>query len=103
VIILGLVIVGNVAGPLLPDSGGELAFGVVSAVIAGLAGAGLWRLRQWGFIATVVVAALNLLQDVPATVIASTAAIKVVAGLSALACALVIVLATRPEARRAYR
>lgn len=101
--LLALVIVANIAGPLLPSSEGEIGFGIVSALIAIVAAWGLSTLRRWGLIMTIVVAALNVLLDAPAVVAGSTAIIKVVAGLTALACAAVIVLVTRPAARAAYR
>ena len=98
-----LVIVSNVIGPLLPSSEGEVVFGIVSALIGLVALVGLWLLRKWGLIATIVVAALNLLLDVPAVVAASSAPIKLVAAVHALLCLAIIVLVSRPEARRAYR
>lgn len=100
---LVLLMIGNVAGPLLPSSEGAIAFGVVSALIAIVAAWGLWTMRRWGRVMTIVVAALNLLSDAPAVVAGSTALIKVVAGLTALVCVLIIVCLTRLEARRAYR
>ncbi|HUQ63781.1 MAG TPA: hypothetical protein VM121_08505 [Acidimicrobiales bacterium] len=98
-----LVIVTDLTGPLLPSSEGNIVFGMVATVITGAAAFGLWMLRRWGFIASVVVAALNFLQWAPAIAIGSTSVIKALAALSALACVLIMVLVTRPEARRAYR
>jgi len=100
---LGLIIITHIAGPLLPSSQGDIVFGIVAALIASVAAAGLWMLRRWGFIASVVVAALTLLSDTPAIAVGATGVIKALAGLSVLACALIIVLATRKEGRRAYR
>ncbi len=100
--LVGLIIVSNIAGPLLPSSEGDIAFGVVEAVIAAVAAWGLWRQRRWGRIMTIVVAALNLLSDAPAIMAGSTVAIKLAGGVAVLACLGVIVLLTRPEARRLY-
>jgi hypothetical protein len=101
-LVLFLLVVGNVIGPLLPSSEGEVVFGIVSALIGLMALVGLWLLRKWGFIATIVVAALNLLSDVPAGVAAASAPIKLLATVHALLCAAIIVLVSRPEARRAH-
>ena len=102
-VLFALVIIGNIVGPLLPSSDGEIVFGIVSALIGIVAASGLWRLRKWGCIASVVVAALNLLLDAPAIAVTSSTPAKVGAALSVLACFAIIVLVTRPEARRAYR
>lgn len=102
-LLFGLVIITDIAGPLLPSSEGDIVFGIVAALITSVAAAGLWMLRRWGFIASVVVTALSLLSNAPAIAAGATGVIKAWAGLSVLACALIIVLATRKEARRAYR
>ena len=101
--LLALVAAANIVGPLLPSSEGEIGFGIVSAVIALVAAVGLWSLRRWGFITTLVVASLNLLLAAPAVALGETALVKIAAGLTVLACALIIVLLTRSDARRAYR
>lgn len=100
---LAVVIVIDVAGPLLPSSEGDIAFGVIAAAVTVIAAAGLWRLRRWGYIMTIVVAALNVLLDAPAVFVGSTALVKVSAAVSTVAGLAIIWLVTRPEARRAYR
>ena len=102
-LILGLVIVLSVAGPLLPSSEGEIAFGMVAALIGLIAAAGLLARRKWGYILTIAFAGLTALLDAPAVLVASTAFLKATAALVVLACVLVIVLVTRQEAREAYR
>jgi hypothetical protein len=92
-----------IAGPLLPSSEGNIVFGTVACLVTAVAAAGLWSLRRWGFIATVVVSALTFLSDAPAIAVGSTGLIKVWAALSVVACGLIILLVTRPDARRAYR
>lgn len=98
--LVGLIIVSNIVGPLMPSSEGDIAFGVAEAVIAGVAAWGLWRHRRWGRVMTIVVAALNLLSDAPVIVAGSTIAIKVVGGLTVLVCLAVILLLSRPERSR---
>ena len=103
VLILGLVIVLSGAGPLLPSSEGDIAFGIVAALIGLIAAAGLFALRRWGYVMTIVVAALTVLLDVPAVFVASTPFLKATAAAIVVACVLIIVLVTRQEARDAYR
>ncbi len=62
---LAVVIVIDVAGPLLPSSAGDIAFGVIAAAVTVIAATGVWRLRRWGYIMTIVVAALDVLLDAP--------------------------------------
>jgi hypothetical protein len=102
-LLFAFVIVTDIAGPLLPSSEGDIVFGVVASLLTGAAATGLWTLRRWGFIASLVVATLTLLSDAPAIVIGPTGLIKVWSTFSVLACAAIIVLMTRQEARRAYR
>ncbi len=98
--LVALIIVSNIVGPLMPSSEGDIAFGVVEAVIAAVAAWGLWRQRRWGRVMTIVVAALNLLSDAPAIVAGSTVAIKAAGGVTVLVCLAVILLLTRPEGER---
>jgi hypothetical protein len=102
-----LLIVANLAGFALPTDGQSVpAFVVVSTIVLSVAGIpaaiGLWMLRRWGYILTLVVMALNLLTGLPGIPAGPTAAIKVFSALFAVVSAAIIVLATRPEARRAY-
>jgi hypothetical protein len=99
---LAVVALSNVVGPLLPSSDGEVGFGVVCAAIAFVAGLGLWRLRRWGRMMTIVVAALNLLLDAPAIVVGETALIKIAAAVAVVSCIAVIVLLTRSELRHVF-
>jgi hypothetical protein len=102
-LILSLVIVLSLAGPLLPSSEGEITFGIVSALIGLIAAAGLFALRRWGYVMTIVVAGLTVLLDAPAVFVASTPFLKVTAAAIVVACVLTIVLVNRQEARDAYR
>ena len=102
-----LNVVANFAGFALPTGGQSVpAIVVVSGIVLGVAGIpaamGLWQLRRWGYILTLVVSALNLLSDVPGVPAAPTTAIKVFSLVFGVVSIAILVLATRPEARRAY-
>jgi hypothetical protein len=96
-LLFAFVIVTDIAGPLLPSSEGNIAFGIVAALVTGLAATGLWMSRRWGFIASLVVATLTLLSDAPAIAIGATGLIKVWATAAVLACVLIIVMVTRAQ------
>lgn len=110
VVLSVLVIIANFVSPALPQGSGDdkvptsvIVVGVVLGVLGIAAAFGLWRLHKWGYIATVVVSAVNLLLAVPGIFAGPYAWIKALAAVFVLACALIIVLVTRPDARRAYR
>lgn len=108
IILSVLVVVANFAGFALP-SGGETAplFVIVESIVIGVAGIptaiGLWQLRRWGYISSIVVAALNFLFSIPGPWLAPTLAIKVFSVALGLASVAILVLVTRPDARRVYR
>jgi uncharacterized membrane protein (UPF0136 family) len=110
VVLSAFLVLGNLLGPVLPQGSGDdtvPAFIIVSGVVLGLVGiaaaVGLWQLRRWGMILTIVVSAVNLLSAAPGIAFAPNAAFGALATLTVLASIAVIVLALRPEARRAYR
>lgn len=108
VILSVLLLVGNLAGFALPTDGQSVpAFVVVSTIVLSAAGIpaaiGLWLLRRWGYILTLVVMVLNALSGAPGIPAGPTTAIKVFSALFLLVSIAIIVLAVRPEARRAYR
>src|SRR3954470_19114111 len=82
VILSAILVVANFAGFPLPTGGesGPLIV-VVQSIVLGVAGIpvaiGLWQLRRWGYIASIVVAALNLVFSIPGPWLAPTMAIKV--------------------------
>ncbi len=108
-VVLSVVnVIGNFVSFALP-TGGETVptFVIVSSIVLGVAGipvvVGLWLLRRWGFILTLVVTALNLLSALPGILVGPTTAIKVFSVVAVLISVDIIVLVTRPEARRAHR
>lgn len=108
VILSALVVIANVAGFALPTGGEVVPLVVIlGSIIPGVAGIpaaiALWLLRRWGFILTGVVTAANLLTALPGPFLGPTAAIKIFSVAIALASVAILVLVTRPEARRAYQ
>ena len=104
-----LIVVGNLISPALPSGSGDdkvptfvVVLGVILGVIGILAAVGLWTLRRWGSILTVVISAINLLSAAPGVAFGPYAWIKVLAALTVLVSALIIVLTLLPDARRAY-
>lgn len=83
----------DIAGPLLPDSEGDVAFGVVAAVLLAIAAYGVYAGRGWGYWMGIVLAALHALSDGIATVAVDDTLIKVAAALAVVvAVALLVVL-----------
>lgn len=110
VILSALLILGNLVAPALPSGSGDdkvpafiIVLGVVLGVIGIAAAIGLWMLRKWGMILTVVITALNLLSSAPGVAAGPNTGIKILAGVSVLISAAIIVLVLLPESRRAYR
>ncbi len=110
VVLSVLIILANFAGPAFPQGSGDdkvptfvIVLGVILGVVGIVAAVGLWLLRKWGMILTIVVAAVNLLSSAPGLPFAPNAVLRVLATLTVLVCAAIIVLVTRPEARHAYR
>ncbi len=107
VILSVLVVIANFAGFALPTGGEAVPLVVIlGSIIPGVVGIpaaiGLWLLRRWGFILTVVGTAVNLLTALPGPFLGPTAAIKIFSVAMALASVAILVLVTRAEARRAY-
>jgi hypothetical protein len=108
VVLSVLLIIANFAGLALPTGGEDVPLPVIIvSIVLGVAGIpaaiGLWLLRRWGFILTLIVTALNLLSALPGIFLGPTAAIKIFSAVGGLIAIAILVLVTRPEARRAYR
>ena len=105
VVLLALLSLVNVVSPLLPSEGipaSVIYLGVVLGVLGLIGAAGLWMLRRWGLWITVVVAAVNILSAAPGLVFAPSAALFVLALITVVGFAAVLVLAVLPDSRRAY-
>jgi hypothetical protein len=107
VILSAILVIANFAGFALPTGGESVpVIVVVSSIVLGIAGIpaaiGLWMLRKWGYILTLVVTALNVLSGLPGIPAGPTTAIKVFSAIATLVAIAILILVTRPDARQAY-
>ena len=80
-----------------------VAFLAVAVGVAGLVGAaGLWMLRKWGIWLAIGVCVLSILDTASGVAGAPNAALRVVAAVTLVVFALVIVLVVLPASRRAF-
>lgn len=94
--LLVLLGVGHLAVPFVPGADkipplvryGDVALGVLSLV----AGFGLWNLRRWGIVLTVIIAALNIASAAPGMIAAPSQALQVVTAAYVVLSLLLIVL-----------
>ena len=103
-VLLVLLSVLNFISPLLPTDYPTIVLflGGTLGVVGLLAAAGLRMLRRWGLLVTITVSVLNLVLAVPGIFVEPHATGKLLAGVTAVSFALVIVLVTRPNSRRAF-
>ena len=80
-----------------------VAFLAVAVGVAGLVGAaGLWMLRKWGIWLAIGVCLLSVLDTASGVAGAPNAALRVVAAVTLVVFALVMVLVVLPASRRAF-
>jgi peptidoglycan/LPS O-acetylase OafA/YrhL len=79
-----------------------LFLGIALGVLGLLAAGGLWRLRRWGLLLTIVVSVLNILLAAPWIAVESQATGKLLVGVAVVGFALVLFLVMRPNSRRAF-
>jgi peptidoglycan/LPS O-acetylase OafA/YrhL len=79
-----------------------LFLGIALGVLGLLAAGGLWMLRRWGLLLTIIVSVLNILLAAPWIAVESQATGKLLAGVTAAGFALVLVLVMQPNSRRAF-
>jgi uncharacterized membrane protein (DUF2068 family) len=75
-----------------------IALGILGLLAAG----GLWMLRRWGHLLTVIVSMLNILLAAPWIAVESQATGKLLAGVTAAGFALVLFLVMQRNSRRAF-
>lgn len=104
VVLLALFSLLNFVSPLLPTdyptivlfSGGALG------VVGLFAAAGLWQLRRWGLLLTIIVCVLNILLAAPGIFAEPHATGKLLAGATTVGFALIIVLVMRSNSRHVF-
>ena len=74
-----------------------LVLGIVGLVVA----VGLWMMKAWSYLATIIVCVLNLFSGAPGIVFGPTAGIRVFSAVLEVVALLIIVLVMRPSSRRA--
>jgi hypothetical protein len=79
-----------------------LFLGIALGVLGLLAAGGLWMLRRWGFLLTIIVSLLNILLVAPWIAVESQATGKLLAGVAAGGFALVLFLVMQRNSRRAF-
>ncbi len=104
VVLLALLSVLNSISPLLPTDYPTMVLflGGALGVVGLLAAAGLWQMRRWGLLLTIIVSVLNILLAAPGIFAEPHATGKLLAGVTTVGFALVIVLVMRSNSRRAF-
>ena len=102
--LLVLLSVLNFVSPFLPTDYPTIVLflGGALGVVGLLAAAGVWRLRRWALLVTIIVCVLNLVLAAPGIFVEPHATGKLLAGVTTVGFALVIVLVMRSNSRRAF-
>jgi peptidoglycan/LPS O-acetylase OafA/YrhL len=79
-----------------------LFLGIALGVLGLLAAGGLWMLRRWGLLLTIIVSVLNILLAAPWIAVESQATGKLLAGVTTVGFALVLFLVMQRNSRRAF-
>ena len=74
-----------------------LVLGIVGLVVA----VGLWMMKAWSYLATIIVCVLSLFSGAPGIVFGPTTGIRVLNAVLEVVALLIIVLVMRPVSRRA--
>ena len=103
-ILLVLLSLLNFISPFLPTDYPTIVLflGGALGVVGLLAAAGLWMLRRWALLLTIIVSVLNLVLSVPGIVAEPQAGGKLLAGVTTVGFTLIIVLVMRANSRRAF-
>ena len=103
-ILLVLLSLLNFISPFLPTDYPTIVLflGGALGVVGLLAAAGLWMLRRWALLLTIIVSVLNLVLSVPGIVAEPQAGGKLLAVVTTVGFILIIVLVMRANSRRAF-
>ncbi len=103
-ILLVLLSLLNFISPFLPTDYPTIVLflGGALGVVGLLAAAGLWMLKRWALLLTIIVSVLNLVLSVPGIVAEPQAGGKLLAGVTTVGFTLIIVLVMRANSRRAF-
>jgi hypothetical protein len=81
------------------------AFIIYASIILGIVGfvitVGLWLLKRWSFLATLIVVVLNIILGMPAVIDGPTPTIRALVALTIVIAVLILVLVALPTSRRA--
>ena len=107
VVLLALFSLLNLASPLIPaftDGVPPLVVysGAALGVLSLIAAAGLWALKRWSVVLTIIVSVVNILSAAPGLLFAPTPGLFVTAIVGIVGYALVIVLVVLPSSRQAF-
>ncbi len=104
VALLALLSLLSFISPLLPTDYPTIVLflGGALGVVGLLTAAGLWMLRRWGLWLTIIVSVLNILLAAPGIAVETHATGKLLAGVTVVGFALIIVLVMRPNLRQAF-
>ncbi len=104
--LLALMGVGHLFVPFVPDAAKIPAFVVYGDVVLGLIGLvaaiGLWRLKQWGLVLSLIILALNIVSAAPGMFAAPNVGLQVVTAVYALLSLVSIALLGLPSARTSF-
>ncbi len=103
-VLLALLSMLNFVSPFLPTDYPTIVLflGGALGVVGLLAAAGLWQMRRWGLLVTIIASVLNILLAAPGIFAEPHATGKLLAGVTTVGFALVIVLVMRSNSRRAF-
>lgn len=104
--LLTLMGVGHLFVPFVPDAAKILAFVVYGDVVLGLIGLvaaiGLWRLKRWGLVLSLIILALNIVSAAPGMFAAPNVGLRVVTAVYAMLSVVSIALLGLPSARKSF-
>ena len=101
-ILLALLSLGSLALPLFGDTPPLVtSVAIVMGILGLVAAFGLWRLKRWGMMLTIIYSVLQILSGV-AGLLTAPNVIKVLTTVTVVLCIVLIVLVVLPSARKAY-